>query len=86
MPGWNAETGPGGEIAMGGRREELPAFVRHGIFTVVVYAVVMTGLVSRIDPDGTTLVTFTAGFSVFLTAYFLSMYVGWLFLRRGGQP
>lgn len=71
---------------MASRREELPAFVRHGIFTVVVYAVVMTGLVSQIDPDGATLVTFTAGFSIFLTAYFLSTYVGWLFLRRDGWP
>lgn len=61
--------------------EPMPAFFRYGIFTVVVYAVVMAALtlLSSVDVGGPTLIAFTVGFLVFMTVYFASMWAGWLF-------
>lgn len=66
-----------------GKGEGMPAFLRYGVFTVVVYAVAMTVLlaVSTGDAQGPALVTFTIGFLIFMTVYFASMWAGWLFFR-----
>lgn len=62
--------------------ETMPAFLRYGIFTVGVYVVAIGLLVSSpsVDVQGPSLVAFTVGFSLFMTVYFGSMWVGWLFL------
>lgn len=73
--------GRGGEVADDG--EPMPAFVRYGIFTVVVYAAAVGALVGlpSVDVQGPSLVAFTVGFSIFMTVYFGSMWAGWLFFR-----
>jgi len=60
--------------------EEMPPFLRYGIFTVVVYAVAVTLLVrgTAVDVGGPTLVAFTVGFLLFMTTYFAAMWAGWL--------
>ena len=65
-----------------GHEESMPPFLRYGILTVVVYGVAVTALVelSSVDVQGPTLVAFTVGFLVFMTVYFGSMWLGWLFL------
>lgn len=63
-----------------------PAFLRHGAYTVVVFLLAVTALLTASDLDlqGPPLVAFAAGFLVFMTTYFLSMWVGWLFLGDVG--
>lgn len=60
----------------------MPPFFRYGLFTVGVYAgaVVAVAQLSSVDVGGPTLVAFTVGFLVFMTSYFVAMWVGWLYL------
>jgi hypothetical protein len=60
--------------------EGMPPFLTYGIFTVVVYGVVVTVLVqlSSVGVGGPTLLAFTVGFLVFMTVYFAAMWAGWL--------
>lgn len=64
------------------RDEEMPPFLRYGIFTVGVYGVAVTALagLSSVPVEGSTLLAFTVGFLVFMTVYFASMWACWLFL------
>ena len=73
--------GDAGSVDPDGDEESMPPFLWYGIFTVVVYAVAVTALVafSSVDVQGPTLLAFTVGFLRFMTAYFASMWVGWLF-------
>lgn len=61
--------------------ESMPPFVQYGVFTVVVYAAAVTALVelSAVVVAGPSLLWFTAGFLVFMTVYFGSMWAGWLY-------
>lgn len=60
--------------------ESMPAFLRYGVFTVVVYAVVMAALdaLTTVPVGGATLVAFTVGFLLFMTSYFVAMWIGWV--------
>jgi len=64
------------------RDEEMPPFVRYGLFTVGVYGVVVTVLVqfSSVEVGGS-LLAFTTGFLLFMTVYFAAMWAGWLFFE-----
>lgn len=64
-----------------GQEDEMPPFLSYGIFTVGIYGVAVTALVglSSVEVQGATLLAFTAGFLVFMSVYFASMWVGWLF-------
>lgn len=74
--------GSAGSPGRAPRDEEPPPFLWYGVFTVVVYGVAVTALVGlpSADVQGPTLLAFTAGFLVFMTVYFASMWAGWLFL------
>jgi hypothetical protein len=64
-------------------RPRWPPFLRHGLFAVAVFVVAMSAVVygSAGDVQGPTLVAFSVGFTVFMTFYFFSMYVAWLFME-----
>lgn len=63
--------------------ERPPPFLRHGAFATLVFVVAVTVLLATSDLDlgGPPLVGFAVGFVVFVKTYFLSMWIGWLFLR-----
>jgi hypothetical protein len=67
--------------------EPMPPFLRYGIFTVVVYGVAVAALAAftSVDVGGPTLVAFTVGFLVFMTVYFVSMWVGWLLFTESAK-
>lgn len=83
MAGERADAELAGETENGDGRERLPPFLLHGLLTVGIFVVAMSAMVYLSDGDvqGPALVTFSVGFSVFMTFYFVAMYVGWLFLR-----
>jgi hypothetical protein len=62
--------------------ESMPAFLRYGVFTIVVYVAVMAALdaLTAVPVGGETLVAFTVGFSLFMASYFVAMWVGWVLL------
>jgi hypothetical protein len=67
--------------------ESMPPFLRYGLFTVGVYAGAMAAVarLSSVDVGGPTLVAFTVGFLVFMTVYFVSMWVGWLLFTESAK-
>ena len=71
---------PGGDAE---DEESMPPFLQHGLFAVVVFVVAMSAVVWTADGDvqGTPLVAFSVGFTIFMGFYFFSMYVAWLFLE-----
>lgn len=72
----------GGEGSADADAESMPAFLRYGVFTVVVYVAVMAALdaLTAVPVGGETLVAFTVGFLLFMTSYFVAMWVGWVLL------
>lgn len=63
--------------------ERPPSFLNHGAFTVLVFVVAVVGLMTTSDLDlgGPPLAAFAIGFSIFVAFYYVSMWVGWLFLQ-----
>jgi hypothetical protein len=76
-------AGESADPELGGDHEQVPPFLRHGVFTVAVFVVAVSAVLAVSDGDmqGAPLVGFSVGFSVFMAFYFVSMYVAWLFLR-----
>ncbi|PSP75748.1 hypothetical protein BRC81_15340 [Halobacteriales archaeon QS_1_68_20] len=66
---------------MAGEGRGPPPFLRHGAYTVVVFVLAVSALLTTSDLGlgGPSLVAFGAGFVVFMSTYFFAMWVGWLF-------
>ena len=83
MPDGSEGPLPGDEEHLPGDDERWPPFLPHGAFAVAVYVVAVSVVVAASDggAEGVPLLTFSVGFTVFMSFYFLSMYVAWLFLE-----